>query len=102
MFLYPSALLKEWHSDWDFILLITFQQQDKSKLIEETMEKQEEWRNKSEALLYSMIPRTIAERLKRGEDPVKTCEVRAHTLPLKSTGYIRLIQTNLLFLLSCI
>lgn len=65
------------------------------------MEKQEEWRNKSEALLYSMIPRTIAERLKRGEDPVKTCEVRSH-IATEITGYIRLIQTNLLFLLSCI
>ncbi|XP_052704865.1 soluble guanylate cyclase 88E-like isoform X2 [Crassostrea angulata] len=63
---------------WQYASQLEFsleQQQDKSKLIEETMEKQEEWRNKSEALLYSMIPRTIAERLKRGEDPVKTCEM---------------------------
>jgi hypothetical protein len=53
-------------------------------MIEANMIKQDEWQLKSETLLYSMIPRTIAERLKRGEDPVNTCEVwRPNTLLLK-------------------
>ncbi|KAL3841990.1 hypothetical protein ACJMK2_020066, partial [Sinanodonta woodiana] len=49
-------------------------QVEKIELIKENMEKLEEWRKKSNDLLYSMIPCTIADRLKHGEDPIKTCE----------------------------
>lgn len=33
------------------------------------------WKNKSDELLYSMIPQTVAERLRAGADPLSTCEV---------------------------
>ncbi|KAK3594150.1 hypothetical protein CHS0354_040928 [Potamilus streckersoni] len=49
-------------------------QVEKIELIKENMEKLEEWRKKSNDLLYSMIPCAIADRLKHGEDPIKTCE----------------------------
>jgi len=35
-------------------------------------------RQRSEELLYAMIPRQIANRLKNGEDSINTCEVRSY------------------------
>ncbi|XP_046418773.1 soluble guanylate cyclase 89Da-like isoform X1 [Neodiprion fabricii] len=32
------------------------------------------WKNKSDELLYSMIPQTVADRLRAGESPLSTCE----------------------------
>ncbi|XP_076284073.1 soluble guanylate cyclase 89Db-like isoform X2 [Lasioglossum baleicum] len=32
------------------------------------------WKNKSDELLYSMIPQTVADRLRAGECPLSTCE----------------------------
>ncbi|XP_013413325.1 soluble guanylate cyclase 88E [Lingula anatina] len=43
--------------------------------ITDNMKKLDEWKQKSESLLYSMIPKSIAVRLKNGEDPINTCEV---------------------------
>lgn len=37
--------------------------------------KLEEWRQTSEMLLYALIPKSIANRLKNGEDPINTCQV---------------------------
>lgn len=34
------------------------------------------WKNKSDELLYSMIPKTVADRLRTGTSPLNTCEVR--------------------------
>ena len=55
------------------------------------MKKIDEWTNKSNALLYSMIPESIANRLKKGEDPIKTCEVnfQRKAESLKKTQYIQ-------------
>ncbi|KAK3103807.1 hypothetical protein FSP39_022035 [Pinctada imbricata] len=50
------------------------QQKDHSHQISENMKKLDDWKNKSDALLYSMIPESIACRLKQGEDPINTCE----------------------------
>lgn len=33
------------------------------------------WKNKSDELLYSMIPQTVADRLRSGSNPLSTCEV---------------------------
>jgi len=38
------------------------------------------WKNKSDELLYSMIPQTVADRLRAGASPLSTCEVCKHTL----------------------
>lgn len=37
------------------------------------------WKNKSDELLYSMIPQTVADRLRAGVSPLSTCEVCKHT-----------------------
>ncbi|KAH3883956.1 hypothetical protein DPMN_007926 [Dreissena polymorpha] len=39
------------------------------------MEKIEEWKQRSDSLLYSMIPQSVAGMLKAGADPISTCEV---------------------------
>jgi guanylate cyclase len=48
---------------------------DKSKELEENLRKLEEERKRSDELLYSMIPKPIADRLKNGAKPIDTCEV---------------------------
>lgn len=35
----------------------------------------DEWKRKGDELLYSMIPQTVADRLRKGESPMSTCEV---------------------------
>lgn len=35
----------------------------------------DEWKCKGDELLYSMIPRTVADRLRNGCSPLSTCEV---------------------------
>ncbi len=60
----------------DIIVSPYFSQQiEKTNQIQDNIQKCEEWRQRSENLLYAMIPKTIAVRLKQGEDPINTCEV---------------------------
>ena len=60
---------------WVVIYLFLLQQRDKSLKIAENLQQVEEWKERSNNLLYSMIPQSIADRLKNGEDPINTCEV---------------------------
>jgi len=48
---------------------------EKSRQISKNLQRLDEYREKSDTLLYSMIPRQIATRLKNGEKPVDTCQV---------------------------
>ncbi|KAK6189728.1 hypothetical protein SNE40_001727 [Patella caerulea] len=50
------------------------QQVEASRQIAENLQKLDQWRRKGDTLLYSMMPRSIAIRLKNGEDPINTCE----------------------------
>jgi len=47
----------------------------KRGLLEETTLKLEEEKRRSEEILYSMMPREIAERMKNGDRELTTCEV---------------------------
>ncbi|ELT87466.1 hypothetical protein CAPTEDRAFT_23131, partial [Capitella teleta] len=47
----------------------------KSQQIADNLKQLDQWKQRSEGLLYSMIPQQIAVRLKNGEDPINTCEV---------------------------
>ncbi|XP_052799899.1 soluble guanylate cyclase gcy-35-like isoform X2 [Mya arenaria] len=51
------------------------QQREKSEKISENMQKIEEWKARSDSLLYAMIPKSVAGKLKSGADPISTCEV---------------------------
>lgn len=37
---------------------------------------------RTDSLLYQMIPKTVADRLRKGEAAVNTCEVPYHQCPL--------------------
>lgn len=52
------------------------QEQQKSKKLEESMRKLDEEMRRTDELLYQMIPKMVADRLRRGENPIDTCEVR--------------------------
>lgn len=50
--------------------------EEKAKELQVTHELLDEWKRRGDELLYSMIPESIAESLRRGKEPVDTCEVR--------------------------
>ncbi|XP_050738004.1 soluble guanylate cyclase 88E-like isoform X2 [Eriocheir sinensis] len=50
------------------------QEQHKSKKLEESMRKLDEEMRRTDELLYQMIPMQVAQRLRKGENPVDTCE----------------------------
>jgi len=52
-------------------------QREKSEQIAKTMASVDEQQQRTEQLLYSMIPKPTAIRLKNGEDPINTWEVTA-------------------------
>ena len=56
------------------------QEQQKSKKLEESMRKLDEEMKRTDELLYQMIPKLVADRLRKGENPVDTCQVRASRL----------------------
>ena len=51
------------------------QEFDKGKALEENIEKLATERKRSEELLYRMMPKAIADRLRLGGRAVETCEV---------------------------
>ena len=55
------------------------QEQLKSKKLEESMRKLDEEMKRTDELLYQMIPKQVADRLRNGENPIDTCEVRKST-----------------------
>lgn len=64
-------------TSWQLNVLMYYilKQRGKSEKIAENMVKIEEWKEKSDSLLYNMIPKSVAGKLKSGEDPIATCEV---------------------------
>lgn len=53
------------------------QEQQKSKKLEESMRKLDDEMRRTDELLYQMIPKQVADRLRRGENPIDTCEVNS-------------------------
>nr|XP_023029751.1 soluble guanylate cyclase 88E [Leptinotarsa decemlineata] len=51
------------------------QEQQKSKKLEESMRKLDEEMKRTDELLYQMIPKQVADRLRKGENPIDTCEM---------------------------
>lgn len=51
------------------------QEQHKSKKLEESMKKLDDEMKRTDELLYQMIPKQVADRLRKGENSVQTCEV---------------------------
>ena len=49
--------------------------EQRSEELEASYELLDRWKSKSNELLYSMIPQTVADRLRDGVSPLDTCEV---------------------------
>lgn len=66
------------------------QEQQKSKKLEESMRKLDEEMRRTDELLYQMIPKQVADRLRKGENPIDTCEVKQNTvlLTFQSSNFI--------------
>lgn len=63
------------------------QEQLKSKKLEESMRKLDEEMKRTDELLYQMIPKQVADRLRNGESPIDTCEVsKSHNIVIYKTA----------------
>lgn len=51
------------------------QELQKSAQLEESMKKLDQEMKRTDSLLYQMIPRQVADKLRRGEPATSTCEV---------------------------
>ncbi|ESO91873.1 hypothetical protein LOTGIDRAFT_121720, partial [Lottia gigantea] len=51
------------------------QEQEKSRLLEQSMQLLNIEMKRTDALLYQMIPKSVADRLRKGEPSGNTCEV---------------------------
>lgn len=58
------------------VKLALIQEQQKSKKLIESMRKLDQEMRRTDELLYQMIPKQVADRLRHGENPIDTCEVR--------------------------
>lgn len=63
------------------------QEQKKSSKLEESMKMLDYEMKKTDDLLYRMIPKPVAKRLRKGEPAVNTCEVQSTTVKSKTSAY---------------
>lgn len=69
--------------------------EQRSEELESSYSLLDRWKNKTEELLYSMIPQTVADRLRAGVSPMSTCEVIAsRTLSLEIFRHLRMSATS--------
>ncbi|CAN7992374.1 unnamed protein product [Ixodes pacificus] len=50
------------------------EQERKTQNLEENLVRLDEWRKRGDDLLYSMLPKSVADSLRQGADPVNTCQ----------------------------
>ena len=70
----PSLASDKKRSATDFILPI--QEEIKNRKLEESMRELNAEMERTTTLLHKMIPKTVADRLRKGEQPANTCQVR--------------------------
>lgn len=49
-------------------------EEQRSDELEKSLELADSWKRQGDELLYSMIPRPVAERLRGGQNPLNTCQ----------------------------
>lgn len=49
--------------------------EQRSEELQKSYELLDTWKRRGDDLLYSMIPKTVADRLRQGSSPLSTCEV---------------------------
>ena len=68
------------------------QEKQKSKAIEDSMQKLDQEMKKTDELLYQMIPKNVADRLRKGEPAMNLCEVK----PIKKKSKYILENSSML------
>ena len=58
------------------LVIWTFQERQKGKKLEEIMKQMDREMQRTDELLYQMIPKSVADRLRKGESAMSTCQVR--------------------------
>ena len=58
------------------LTLLFIQEEEKSSKLQESMSELDLEMKRTNSMLYKMIPKTVADRLRNGEPTVDTCEVR--------------------------
>lgn len=53
--------------------------EQRSEELQRSYELLDTWKRRGDDLLYSMIPKTVADRLRQGNSPLSTCEVSTRT-----------------------
>ena len=64
------------------------EEKEKSKQLENNLKKLDEIRKNADELLYRMLPKTVADRLRNGEPSIGLCEVKY--APSKSSQILKL------------
>lgn len=49
-------------------------EENRSEELETSLALADQWKKKGDELLYSMIPKTVAEKIQNGQDPMTTCQ----------------------------
>lgn len=49
-------------------------EENRAEELETSLVLADSWKKQGDELLYSMIPRTVADRLRNGQDPMATCQ----------------------------
>lgn len=49
-------------------------EENRSEELETSLALADQWKKKGDELLYSMIPKTVAEKIQNGHDPMTTCQ----------------------------
>lgn len=49
-------------------------EENRAEELETSLNLADSWKKQGDELLYSMIPRTVADRLRSGQDPLQTCQ----------------------------
>lgn len=52
--------------------------EQRSEELEKSYDLLDTWKRRGDDLLYSMIPKIVADRLRAGNSPLSTCEVKDH------------------------
>lgn len=82
---YNECLKTQLPYPWNIFLFVNdhfiLQELIKSAKLEESMKELDIEKRRTDSLLYQMIPRTVADRLRQGEPALNTCEVCKFTTP---------------------
>lgn len=73
--LYPRDLMLVGTQQSAELKLALDQEQSKSKKLQDSMRKLDEEMKRTDELLYQMIPKQVADRLRKGQNPIDTCQV---------------------------